>query len=64
MKQHFEISAKKRRQKAILWTIVFHIALIGSIAYATSNRAGGIITTVKSWFGNETPVATAHTPKA
>ena len=47
-------SERNRRRKALVFTIIFHLALFGGITFGTE-MGSQIKDTIKSWFQDEAP---------
>lgn len=53
---------KRRRRKALAFTILFHVLLFGGLAFGT-NMGEKITTNVKAWFQTEEPAVKASLVK-
>jgi len=57
----FQRNARRRRTKAILYTILLNVAIIGGLLYFTGEDSS-ILDIVQQWFSEESASVSAETP--
>ncbi|MCP3928916.1 MAG: hypothetical protein GY705_07435 [Bacteroidetes bacterium] len=51
----FERAAKNRSRKALLWAIIFHVAILGTLALSSGSLDKYLPDILKEWMSKDTP---------